>query len=216
MAGIITSLFACTTTKNTTMWVNSLKSECSNGAGKTTCLSVYRGEKLEDAKWETFYSKIEGFNFEPGYLQKIKVQEEQLNKEEIPADVSSIKYTLIEVLNKEFDSKTLLNDIWTLVKINGGKINKMAKLPTLEINLSKMQVMGNNGCNSYTGKINKVNSSVIEFGPIASTKKMCLQMEIPDNFDKAISKVASYKIENSILTLFDKEGNEVLAFLKAD
>ena len=86
----------------------------------------------------------------------------------------------------------------------------------MEINLSKMQVLGTNGCNNYTGKIDRITLSDIQFGNIASTKKMCPDMSTSDMYDQALNASESYKLGNLELTLFDNSGNETLNFKKVD
>ncbi len=202
-------------TKTATYWVNSFKTECSAGAGKAQCLQVYKGEDLANAEWNLFYAPIEGFTFEPGTLQKIKVKETQLDASEVPADASSIKYELIEVVEKKQDKKTLLNDIWAVTHINGTAI-ETEHTPTLEIKLSEMRAFGTDGCNSYSGKIAGLNDEKLTFGPLASTRKMCPDMTIPDQFNQAISQTASYKHEQLTLYLYNAAGDEILRLKKVD
>jgi len=61
------------------------------------CLEV---RQSESADWQLFYSEIEGLNYEPGYLYRIKVREEKRDPENIPADASSIRYILVAVEEK--------------------------------------------------------------------------------------------------------------------
>lgn len=214
----LTLLFftSCTSTKNSVVWVNSVKSECSGGAGKMQCISIYRGETINDSSWELFYQNIDGFNFEPGYFKKIEIQEEHLDKSKVPADASSIKYVFIKTLDKKVDKRFVLNDFWISTSINGNSISHLTTLPLMEINLSKMQIFGSNGCNNYTGKIESITSSRIQFGNIASTKKMCRDMTISDMFDKALNKSVAYKLKNTELTFYDQDGNETINFMKVD
>jgi len=211
-------VFACTSTKksNSIYWVSGIKTECSAGAGKMQCLNVHKDENLENPNWEYFYSNIEGFEFETGYLQKIEVKVEELDKANVPADASSLKYTLVKVLEKQKDTRLFLHDIWVAIRINGNPINRMTASPRMEINLSSMQVMGNNSCNDYSGRIEKITASEIKFGNIAATEKMCLKMEVADRFDQSLNNSVSYKREDLKLMFYDAQGNESLAFLKVD
>ncbi|NJX14640.1 DUF4377 domain-containing protein [Tamlana crocina] len=202
-------------TKTTTYWVNSLKTECDAGAGKAQCLQVYNGDDVTNATWTLFYAPIEGFSFETGYLQKIKVKETQRDAANVPADASSIKYELVEVIEKKQDKKTLLNDIWAATHINGTAI-ATENVPTLEINLSKMQALGKDGCNNFSGKITDLNDETLTFGALASTRKMCPDMTIPDQFNQAINQTASYKYEQLTLYLYNASGDEILRFKKVD
>ena len=160
--------------------------------------------------------RAEGFNFEPGFFQKLKISEEHLDKTKVPADGSSIKYKLVKKLDKKFDQRIILNDIWIANRINKNPINNIESLPQMEINLAKMQVLGHNGCNNFNGGIERITASDIQFGKIASTRKMCLDMVLPDLFDKAMSASATYKIAGTSLTFFDKEHHETIHFTKVD
>jgi len=211
-------LSACGTSKQTTetYWVNSAKVNCDAGAGKTTCLQWSQTENYENAEWSNLYTPIKGFNFEPGYLQKIEVLKTTLDKSSTPADASSLHYELVKVLEKKQDPKLAIHDIWVATHINEEAITATPKVPTLEINTTKMQVYGTNGCNNYTGQIKKINSYTINFGAMASTKKMCMDMTIPDRFDKALQSIATYKKEANTLSFFNALGEEVLKLKKGD
>lgn len=211
-------LSSCGTSKNvtSTYWVNSAKVDCDAGAGKTTCLQVTESDNYENADWTNFYAPIQGFTFEPGYLQKIEVSETPLETKNVPADASSIQYELIKVLEKIQDPKLAIHDIWVTTHINGEEITDKTNLPTLEINTTKMQAFGTNGCNNYTGQIKNITSEAIEFGAIASTRKMCMDMTIPDSFDKAFNNISTYKKEDLNLSFYNEAGDEVLRFKKAD
>lgn len=65
------------------------------GVAPMKCLQVK--EKPTD-NWSNFYTNIEGFTYEPGYEYVIKVKTEKV--ENLPADASSIKYTLIKQVSK--------------------------------------------------------------------------------------------------------------------
>lgn len=65
------------------------------GAAPMKCLQV----KTPDRKdWEFFYSGIEGFNYEEGYTYRIRVKIEDVKNP--PADASSKKYILLDILEK--------------------------------------------------------------------------------------------------------------------
>ncbi|UKM64594.1 DUF4377 domain-containing protein [Flavobacteriaceae bacterium GSB9] len=201
--------------ETTTYWVNSLKVECDAGAGKAQCLQVFKGDDLNNAEWTLFYSPIEGFTFEPGYIQKIEVRETHLKPETVPADASSIKYQLVKVLEKQKDKKAILNDIWAATHIDGNKIENK-NTPTLEINISKMQAFGSDGCNNFSGSIKNLNDNTLTFGPLASTRKMCPDMTVSQQFNQVISQTASYKHEQATLYLYNEAGDETLRFKKVD
>lgn len=213
---ICTALFlqSCITIK--TFWVNSSKSECSAGAGNMQCLLISNSESYKNAHWENFYTNIEGFNFKPGYFQKIKVKVIELNKSEVPADASSLKYSLIKVIEDIKDNRFGINDIWVTRSINGKKLEMNNNLPQLEINVAKMQVNGSDGCNNYTGGIIRLTENEISFGNMASTRKMCLDMANPDAYYKALSITSNYSLNGTNLIFLNKEGNQTLELMKVD
>lgn len=206
---------SCSTTKNTsTYYVSGQKTICSSGAGKKECLRTYEGENLNNPTWVNFYAPIEGFEFEEGVLQKILVKKVELKKEDVPADASSIKYSLVEVLEKQKDYQIEITNSWTLVKINNGPLNRMVSVPTLTIDAFTNKILGSDGCNNYHSEITKLNPNNIEFGVAASTKKMCANKNISKEYYEAISKVKFYKIENDKLILMNQNKEELLVFIK--
>lgn len=215
------SFAACTDDANvSTFWVNSIKRECA-GVGKMQCLMVQKGDKIDPLAWENFHAPIEGFEYRPGNLYKIKVEEEQLDIQDVPADASSIKYTLIKVLEEKADPKLRLNDIWVLKSLSGenvasAKEGERRKDASMEINLSQMRVMGNDGCNSYNGAIELVGQEALKFGVLAGTRMMCVDMALPDAFNKALSKVEKYEIKDLSLFLYDKDEKELMVLKKVD
>lgn len=207
---------ACTSTKTTTYWVNSMKKECDAGAGKTTCLQVYKGDIIEKASWTYFYTPIEGFAFEPGFFQRIEVSETAKEKANTPADASSKAYKLIKVLEKIQDFRMALHDIWAVTHINDEAITTTENVPSLEINTTKMKVYGTDGCNNYTGDIKNITSEKISFGALASSRKMCFDMDIPNKFNQALNNSVSYKIDNLSLHFYDGNRKKTLTFKKVD
>lgn len=66
------------------------------GAGPMDCLRV---RSDNEANFQLFYNHIEGFDFEPGYNYTLRVKIEEVASP--PADGSSQRYTLLEVVSKE-------------------------------------------------------------------------------------------------------------------
>ena len=151
--------------------------------------------------------------------------------------ISKMKYTFIFVLaclllscsmqNKQTRSLTTeshsiensLHDIWALEEISNQKIEelgKFAKRPQLEIFVKDMKVVGNDGCNQFSGSIKELDNSHILFAPLMSTRMACPDMIVSDKFNQALVKVASYKRDGLKLLLLDKEGAERLQFQKID
>ena len=164
---------SCATQKHTTSnpqiyWVNSLKVPCT-GVAPMQCLQVQKNESIEKGKWLNFYSPIEGFKFETGYIYKLSVSEEKINPAQVPAEGSSMKYTLVEVLEKRPDPKFRIHDIWALEAIDGQIVEKpdendRMQTPSIEINLAEMRIVGTDGCNNFFGPIKNIEDEDLTFG----------------------------------------------------
>ncbi|WP_121665656.1 DUF4377 domain-containing protein [Mesonia aquimarina] len=216
---VIAVSFSCAKKNNDlkTLWVNSYKKQCDAGAGKKMCLLTSDEKKLSsEIEWEFFYNSIKGFEYKPGYFQQIKVKETKLDAKKVPADASSISYELVEVMEEKRDERFSLNDIWAVEKIGDKVIGEETKRPRLEVNLSKMQIFGFDGCNNYAGKIEKFSADEITFVRIGSTKKMCSNIKLAQAYTQALQETKYYKKDKLSLYFFDKNDEKVLQFKKID
>ncbi|WP_346860214.1 META domain-containing protein [uncultured Draconibacterium sp.] len=210
LLAIIILAISCSSTlqKNTfTYWINSYTVDCT-GLTPMNCMLIQKGEKIIEGQWQNFYSKIEGFTYEPGFIYKLEVKEEKLQN--IPADASSIKYTLVTILEKKEDTKYFLNGNWEVIKINGAAITSTVQKPQIAIDIAEMTINGTDGCNNYSGTVLTIDGGFIELGPLAATRKMCPEMAIPDRFNQAISKVKTFRTEKNKLYFMDTNGSVVL------
>lgn len=202
----------------TIFWVNSSTVDCV-GVGPMKCLQVQHGEAIDEEQWKMFYSGIEGFEYEPGYRYKLLVKMDTLPKEEVPADASSIRYTLLEELEKNQDNRLRLHDIWALTHISRETIKEPVEgmeRPRLEIQVSTMRAMGTDGCNGFNGGIQTLTESALVFGPLASTMMMCRDMTVANPFNRAMREVRAYQLEGLELILKDGDSEEILRFRKVD
>ncbi|HSH19293.1 MAG TPA: DUF4377 domain-containing protein, partial [Draconibacterium sp.] len=143
-----------------TMWIKGIQVDCT-GVGPMKCLQVQKNDVIEAGKWQNFYGDIEGFQFQQGIRSKLLVIEERLDKSQVPADDSSIKYKLVEVLEKKPDPIFALYDIWALENIGSEAVNVPGNntgltRPSIEINLTEMKIMGTDGCNQFFGPIKNI------------------------------------------------------------
>lgn len=74
------------------------------GPYKTTCQGFVEQECFleyneERDQWEFFYENIQGFDFEPGYIYRLKVSLHE--RPEGIQDVGRYAYRLVEVISKE-------------------------------------------------------------------------------------------------------------------
>ncbi|MFV0530521.1 MAG: DUF4377 domain-containing protein [Flavobacteriales bacterium] len=204
--------------KTEIFWINSTKVNCV-GVGPMSCMQIQKGDYMLFGNWKNFYSKIEGFEYQPGYIYKLKVAVEDLDPKNIPADTSSKRYKLIEVLKKEADKKAQVNNTWKLIQIDGKDISVSDEKgrPQLEINLTQRKITGKGVCNNMLGELKNLTAEKIEFGAIGVTRKMCIHnMDLEDQYTKTLGNTAQYTIKKDQLILKDNTGKEILRFKKAD
>jgi heat shock protein HslJ len=196
-----------------TILVNSFKIPCT-GIASMSCYQIKDSE--EDDAWSNFYNNIEGFEYSPGFLYTLQVEVETLAKSKIPADGSSLKYILIQVLEKTKDIRLSINDIWVLETINGDSVSDVfLKTPYIEIQVSKGQCLGKDGCNNFTAGIEQLDDSVIQFGLFASTKMACPNDDLSFKFMENLDKTDNYIIDQGTLTFYQGQ-LELLTFKKTD
>ncbi len=85
----------CSSSNTSTFYIAPYKAHCV-GVGPMKCLKI---KKAINEEWQLFYNNINGFNFEEGNQYIIKVTKETIKNP--PADGSSIKYNLVEIIEKK-------------------------------------------------------------------------------------------------------------------
>jgi hypothetical protein len=168
------------------IWVAHFTTPC-EGVGLRECLNVREAGENE---WKTWYGPIEGFEYEPGVEYHMVVSETTV--EDPPADASSIRWTLIEVLDETPMAPEAGGDpvfrAWTLTRFGpaaepvdessaGALANALAGLDAdraITLDLSEEgRAAGFDGCNRYFGDFSIQNGHQIEQGPLASTRMAC-------------------------------------------
>ncbi|WP_268033838.1 DUF4377 domain-containing protein [Algoriphagus sp. PAP.12] len=198
-------------------WINSAKVECV-GVGPMQCLQIQKNQDIDPTKWQMFYDKIEGFDYQPGNIYQIEVKVGD-KEEPIPADASSKTYKLLKVMSEEPDPKLRLTNIWNLIKVgefNNPTLPNSEEPLTFEFNASEMSYLGNTGCNSVRGKIEENDGSKLRLGPGAMTKKACMDMTVENAVTTALNQVSSYSVADRTLILFDSSGSILMEFQAAD
>jgi hypothetical protein len=84
------------TGQNEVMYINGVLANCV-GVGPMKCMQVKKD--LKQTEWENFYGNIEGFNYQEGFTYTLKINKIKL--ENPPADGSSVKYKLLEIVDKK-------------------------------------------------------------------------------------------------------------------
>jgi len=157
------------------------------GVGPMECMLV---RDTPDGEWQLLYSQIEGFDYEPGYDYELRIRTEDIP--DPPADASSIRYILEEVVSKTPMSDEagagagLVAGEWRLATFSDEVLSAAGfdPAPTLEMLaargrgvtiafLDDGKVGGYSGCNRYTGGYTIEGGHSLSFGPLAGTRKMC-------------------------------------------
>lgn len=166
------------------------------GVGPQKCLLIK--QKLVD-QWSNFYGNIEGFDYEPGYNYLLRVKVSEVKNP--PADGSSLKYTLVEIVEKEKTQQDVtLNNAWKVVSMKG--VENIQDNPTMVFDPEQKMVYGFAGCNNFRGSYDPTANN-LQLGQMAMTRKMCQDMTVETTFTNLLNEVSYYKIEDSKLSFYD-------------
>jgi hypothetical protein len=197
-------------------------SECV-GVGPKLCLNVR--ESAED-DWSLRYDPIEGFEHEAGYDYRLMVRETTVS--DPPADASSIRWTLIEILEQtpvatdeaggnpvlrpwkleSFGPAADLGDEAAATVIEGA----LTALPgdglvTLDLS-EEGRVAGSDGCNRYFGEFGLENGHQIVQGPKGATLMACPggAMELEQAFLRNLEAASRAFLRGERLELENDDG----------
>lgn len=206
------------TPETKTLFVGPELVDCT-GVAPQKCLQV---KEDPDGEYQFFYSNIEGFTFEPGYEYELLVSVETVANP--PADGSSLRYTLIEVVNKmpvatvepAEAAAGLEGTRWLLESLAGPDGETVPALPDREVTaeFSDGALTGSGGCNNYFGSYT-VDGANLTIGQVGSTMMACMPeaiMQQETQFFANLQSAATYTIVDGQLQIADATGNVVLTF----
>ncbi len=198
-----------------TLFVGPEKVECI-GEAPQECILV-KGNR--DDEYTLFYDNIEGFEHEPGFEYELLVQVEEV--ENPPADASSLKYTLVEMVDNsavdhgEPSSATLEGTLWILQTYVDARGETPAVLPETRISLELLegQMGGNDGCSSYFGTY-QIEGDRLTLTAGGSTMMACPPaiMDQAGAYQTNLTDVTTYEILGSQLLMANEAGDVVLTF----
>jgi heat shock protein HslJ len=112
-----------------------------------------------------------------------------------------------------FDQR--IHDIWVLHILNDKEVSGK-ELPYIEFNTTDGTVLGNTGCNNFSGKAS-LKGNKLTMNPLAVNRKFCPEVAaLEGEFLKAISPGEMvYRIEEGKLFLY-RNDEEVIVFRKVD
>lgn len=113
---------------------------------------------------------------------------------------------------------TALNGEWSIVEVNGTKINAedSETAPFLGFDAKESRLYGNTGCNMLTGALKAdMKKGTIDFSQTGSTRMMCADMKTERLVLDALEKSTKFKVDGSDkMTLNDKGGKTVIVLKK--
>ena len=191
-----------------TIYVGPRQVDCV-GVAPQKCLLVK--EKPGD-DWTMHYDQIQGFDYEPGYEYELRIVEEKI--ENPPADASSIRWTLVEVVSK---TRSLEGTIWVLESYLNSEGVLVGPLPDSQVTavFQDGQIGGNASCNSYFGSYEADAEGNLTVGALGMTEMFCMIDELmaqESDFLAALTSSASYLITEDNLQIEDADGKEILVF----
>lgn len=192
--------FSCSTSSTKIIYIADSKVDCV-GVAPMKCLQI---KENKTSNWTYFYNAIEGFDYEEGYFYKIKVAVETI--ENPPADGSSLKYKLIEILDKSKTPLLLDQGSWLVTRIKD--MDSFGRNPFIKIDLSQNTINGNTSCNRFSAKID-INDKNIKISEVSSTDMTCNHAHIESKFLDAIKNISSYTLNEEKLQLLN-QNNELL------
>ena len=191
-----------------TIYVGPSQVDCV-GVAPQKCL-LFKEKPGDD--WSMYYDQIQGFDYEPGYEYELRIVEEEI--ENPPADASSIRWTLVEVVSK---TRSLEGTIWVLESYLNSEGVLVGPLPDSHAtaNFQDGQVGGNASCNSYFGSYELGSDGKLTIGALGMTEMYCMPDELmaqETDFLAALGRSALYLIAEDNLQIEDTDGKEILVF----
>ncbi|MEZ4557560.1 MAG: META domain-containing protein [Caldilineaceae bacterium] len=193
-----------------TLYVGPTQADCV-GVAPQLCLLV---KEDPDADYTYFYSNIDGFTFVPGYEYELRVQVTPV--ENAPADASSLRYTLVEVVDQTEVGPTLENTDWLLtgmVDADGAMINEFAA-DAITATFADGSLSGNAGCNNYFTSYT-VDGDALTTGRGGATMMACPEpvMIQEQTYLANLTAVTRYAIVGDELRLFDGGAQPLLTYV---
>ncbi|MEO9075680.1 MAG: DUF4377 domain-containing protein [Gelidibacter sp.] len=196
VSAILLFFFSCS--KNTTkiIFLASTKTDCV-GVAPQKCLQI---KEEGTTGWTSFYDQIEGFDYEEGFYYKIKVDVVEIANP--PADGSSLKYKLIEVIDKSKAPLLLDQGSWLVTRLMD--MDNFGRNPFIKIDLSQNEISGNTSCNRFSAKIVVSNDKELDISELSSTEMLCKDSAVENAFLEALANIASYTLNDEKLQLLDE------------
>jgi heat shock protein HslJ len=191
-----------------TVYVGPYQVDCV-GVAPQKCLLV---KEQPGDEWAMYYDQIQGFDYEPGFEYELRIVEEKV--ENPPADASSIRWVLQEVVSK---ARSLEGTIWVLESYLDRDGVLVGVLPASEARaiFQDGQIAGNASCNSYFGTYVLHGGAKLTVAVGGVTEMYCMPEELmaqEQDVLAALDTTAAYTIVEDRLQIENVSGQETLVF----
>lgn len=173
--------------------ISPYQQECT-GVGLQNCL-VVRYDDEDDLSF--FYDSISGFLYEEGFEYTLLVNITE--RENPPADASSLEYELVEVVQK-LPAQIDGDRMWELQSLNGTEVDDPTRY-TLTVTEDGIGLLAD--CNSVLADFTLQPLSI---ETTISTQALCPEDSLDRDYLDAINQVTLISIENGELILQSSEG----------
>ena len=219
LAAVIFCTVACSSAelRTETWWINSFKVPCV-GVAPMHCLQVH-GDEQAFGEWRLFYDGIAGFEYRPGNLYRVKVRISEVPADQLPADASSLRYELLEIIEQGPDPRAPLHDIYVLAATGSGSIQRDrpgSAQETIEFNIVQARYAGNDGCREFHGAITYLDGERLSLGPAVTVDEVCTGDSQPTDLLLHLANIAKWRRDGLSLELLNVNGERELLFRKVD
>ena len=187
------------------------------GVAPTECFLVQEGKSKE---WTYFYDNIQGFNYEPGFTYKLKVEKNKKSGN-LPADASAFEYKLKKVVSKKKAKPTKVekvNDLdifekkLVLTQLNGKAVNNGNVY--FEMNETDKTISGKCGVNRFNSSFEFKNNELIVkpgMGTLMAGDPEAMKLE--SEFNKALLTPFKVIQKGNEVQFLDSKSNKVVMVL---
>jgi len=219
LAAVAFGMAACSSraSRTETWWVNSFKVPCV-GVAPMHCLQVHDDEQ-PFGDWRLFYDGIGGFEYRPGNLYRVKVRISEVPAEQLPADASSLRYELLEIIEQSPDPRAPLHDIYVLAATGSGSVQRDrpgSGQATIEFNIVQAWYAGNDGCREFNGAITYLDGERLSLGPAVTVDGVCTDDAQPTDLLPHLANIDKWRRDGLSLELLNLQGERELLFRKVD
>ena len=114
-----------------------------------------------------------------------------------------------------------LNGEWFVQEMNGNMLSAGDQTPYLVFDMSQSTVSGYAGCNRLSGRVeySQMQSNIIKFMQMVTTRMACMDMSIEDEFLKTLDKVVRFDSSDQTppvrtINLYGTDGSKILVLQK--